>query len=78
MRGASTKATTCATVFSKFRLGADQVGLREAVLQVAHQRVRVVAQQDRADALVGRRHQHRAQRTGATAKRIASPPPPRR
>ena len=42
-------------------LAADQPGLREPVLEVARQGVRVVAEQDRADAALGGGHQDRAE-----------------
>ena len=43
-------------------IAADQLRAREAVLEIAHKRVRIVAQQDGADALVALRHQDRAER----------------
>jgi hypothetical protein len=47
---------------------ADQAGPRKAVLQVAHERVRVVPKQDCAHAFVGRRDQDRAERALADRK----------
>ena len=43
-------------------IAADQPGLRKAILKAAHERVRVVAELDRADALAGRRDEDRAER----------------
>ena len=57
-------------------VAADQPGLRKAVLEVAHQGVRVVAEQDRAHAPDAGGDQDRAQRALADgeADRRASPP----
>ena len=55
-------------------VAADQLGVREAVLQIAHQRVGIVAEQDGADALVARGDQDRAERAladGEADRRVA-------
>ncbi len=75
--GASTRPTTCAPPpRSRGRPGQRRLG--EAVLEVAHQGVGIVAEQDRADAGPRRRHQDVAERAGADreADRRALPAAP--
>ena len=62
-------------------VAADQLGAREAVLQVAHQRVGIVAEHDGANALVGGGDQDRAERgladREADRRALAAAPRPR-
>src|SRR3546814_12258552 len=46
-------------------LAADQGRLRKAILQVAHEGIRIVAEQDRTDSLLARGHQDGAERAFA-------------
>ena len=64
-RGASTRPTTLATSSSNSASPPISVALREAVLQVAHQRVGIVAEQDGADAALAPGDQDRAERAFA-------------
>ena len=50
--------------FERF-VAADQLRLREAILKPLHQRIRIIAQRDRADARLRRRDQDRAERAFA-------------
>ena len=60
--GASTRPTTDATVRSKSASPPIESCAREAVLQFAHEPIRIVAEHDAADAFVGRRDENRAER----------------
>ena len=51
-----------ATVLLELRVAADELRPGKAVLQIAQRALRIVAEQDGADALVGGRDQHRAER----------------
>ena len=62
----------------EIRVAADQPRLREAVLQVAHERVGIVAEEDGADALVAAATRIEPSEHSPTAKRIAASAPPAR
>ena len=50
------------------RIPTDDVGFREAILQFTSERIRVIAEEDRAHAFIGGRNQHRTERAIADGK----------
>ena len=58
-------------------VAADELGAGKAILEIARQRVRIVAEQDGAHALVGRGDQHGAER-GLADREADRPRPPLR